>query len=128
MEDKHIYSTKFCYLCHAIDESVDASVVCKAEHIYLCDSCGRRHQIQRATKSHVIIAIEKDILCEICLVENEKMPAYGYCETCDDSEYMCRSCSKRHTASNMFRSHSVNTDLKSKTNKSQPSGKVHIPF
>ncbi|MES1922079.1 Tripartite motif-containing protein 45 [Bonamia ostreae] len=132
MEDDYICSTNLCALCNDVGESVNASLVCKEEHIYLCDPCGRRHKIQRATKSHKVITIEEDrakeVLCELCLGENERVPAYGYCETCEDPEYMCRSCSKRHTASKIFKSHSINTDLETRPNDSQSSAQVSIIF
>jgi hypothetical protein len=129
MEDNF---TKLCDLCGEIGESVNASVVCKDEQVYLCDPCGRRHQVQLATKSHKVISIgedkKKETLCEICLVENERVPAYGFCETCEESELLCHSCAKRHTASKMFKSHFVNTNLEKRQSVSQFSAQVSIFF
>jgi hypothetical protein len=103
-------------------------VVCKNEKVYLCDPCGQRHCIQLATRSHLVISIEEDkkneVLCEICLVLDQSVPAYGFCETCEESELLCHSCAKRHTASNMFKSHVVNTDFERRLNSSQLSAQV----
>ncbi|MES1922072.1 Tripartite motif-containing protein 45 [Bonamia ostreae] len=128
MENDKICSTNLCDLCYDVNVSANASLVCKEEQIYLCGRCGRRHQIQNATKSHKVTTIEEDrkkeVLCDLCLGDKERVPAYGYCETCEDPEYMCLSCSKRHTASKMFKSHSMSTDLENRPNNSQSSVKV----
>ncbi|XP_062586611.1 uncharacterized protein LOC134248210 [Saccostrea cucullata] len=107
------YPASHCHLCHEIGESVPASLVCKEEQIYLCNPCGKRHQFQRSTKSHTVTDIEeyKKLFCEICECLNEKVPAYAFCETCEDPEYFCLPCSKRHIASEIFKSHSICTNL-----------------
>jgi transposase-like protein len=126
-----VCSSKLCDLCNEIGESVSASVVCKDEQLYLCHPCGRKHQVQRATKAHKVINIEvernEEVLCELCLIENEKVKAYGYCETCEESEYMCISCSKRHTTSKIFKGHLVNINLENKP-KNSTDGKQRSVF
>lgn len=128
MENDKISSTNLCDLCYDVNESVNASQVCKEEQIYLRDPCERQHQIQNATKSNKVTTIaegrKQEVLCDLCLCVNERVPAYGYCGTCEDPEYMCLPCSKRHTSSKMFKSHSMNTDLENRPNNSQSSAKV----
>lgn len=54
---------------------------------------------------------KKEYVCYPCLLDNIKIEAKQFCQTCKDPEPLCEKCGKEHIRQKLTRGHTICEDM-----------------